>query len=245
MNAVSPIVRPFLSILLGIILSLEVSAAPITIGPYTFAGEEAFPTDTDYRSGDQTYIVHPDGGSWYMSTDPKYTLDAALTGHDVTLGIGGRGIIVDLIFGAASIINGPGADLVVFETVFVENFDIAAFVGDTLTSPPDRYWSTVLSGVTVGSVAGINNSSALNAAEIDLSDLGILDGQVISKLRLYSQPFDKPPEDATAGADIVVVGALNLDPADVPEPSTFILLGFGVVGIGFSMRKRSLIGVSQ
>ena len=47
---------------------------------------------------------------------------------------------MDLTFGNATILNADGADLVIFETVFEENFDIAVYTGDTLSSP-QTYWS--------------------------------------------------------------------------------------------------------
>jgi len=235
----SPLIRLFLSALLGIVFSIEVSGAPIIIGPYTFSGEEAFPTGTNYISGDSTYIDHPDTGTWGMFSGNTTTdLDAVLTGYDVTMGIGGTGIIVDLTFGMASVINGPGADLVVFETFAIENFEIAALVGNTLTNRSP--YKSAPTGLTIGDVTGNSNTSALNAVEIDLSNIGLVDGEAISGLRVYSQPFGIDPEDPTAGADIVVVGALNHNPVGIPEPSTFALIVFGIAGIGFSMRKASI-----
>jgi hypothetical protein len=219
--------------LVGFCIVDTVTAASITIGTYVFAGPEAFPTDATYVSGQTTYIEHPPGTSWNpVSGNSTTDLDAALTGYDLTFGVDGEGIVVDLTFGNASIVNGAGSDLVLFETVFEENFDLAIYVGESLSGNL-TYWS-VSTGLTVGDVVGSTNTAMLNAAEIDLSDFGIGLGEAVSKIRLYTQPVGVPPEDSTAGADIVAVGALHV----VPIPPTLYLFGSGLLWMIGLVRRR-------
>jgi hypothetical protein len=221
--------------LFSLIIAGPTAATPISIGSYTFSGPEAFPTDATYVSGLTTYIEHPPSTSWNAVNGNSTTdLDAALTGYDLTFGVDGEGIVVDLTFGNASIVNGAGYDLVLFETVFEENFDLAIYVGNTLSSPL-TYWSAS-TGLTVGDEVGSTNTAMLNAAEIDLSDFGIGLGETVSNIRLYTQPVGIPPEDSTAGADIVAVGALHV----VPEPPVLYLLLPGLLGlIGISRKKAA------
>ena len=224
-------IRPALTLACCFILN-TVSANPISIGPYTFAGSEAFPTSAAWVDGEPTYIDHPPNQFWTSVAGNTTTdLQKALAGHDVTFGIDGRTVTADLIFGAGNIVNRPGADLVVFETVFEENFDLAVFLGNSLTAPR-TYWS-VSTSFTIGDVVGNGNTAALNAVAIDLADFGVADGAIVNRLRLYSQPVGVPPEDSTAGADIVAIGALNI----VPSPATLSLLAWGIAGFSYAQRK--------
>jgi hypothetical protein len=52
------------SFLIGYCIAGVATAASISIGTYTFAGPEAFPTDATYVSGETVYIEHPPGTSW-------------------------------------------------------------------------------------------------------------------------------------------------------------------------------------
>jgi hypothetical protein len=204
-------------------------AASITIGTYTFSGPEAFPTDATYVSGDTTYIEHPPGTSWNSVAGNSTTdLAAALTGDNLIFGVGGESIVVDLTFGGARILNLAGNDLVIFETVFEEDFDLAVYAEDVL-SGPQTYFS-VSTGFTVGDIVGTTNTANLNAVEIDLSDFGIGLGEAVSKFRLYTQPVAVPPEDSTAGADIVVVGALNFTPVPIPATVYLFASALGILG---------------
>lgn len=221
---------------MGLGLTGPAVATPFTIGPYTFAGPEAFPSEAVWVAGEPTYIIHPANGGWSSVVGNKTTdLQKALAGHDVTFGIDGRTVTADLLFDSADLFNGPGADLVVFETVFEENFDLAVFVGSSLTAQR-TYWSAATS-YTVGDVASNGNTARVNAAAIDLSDFGVADGAVVNGLRLYSQPVGVDPEDDTAGADIVAIGALNL--RTIPEPATLALLGLGLAGLGVGRRTAN------
>ena len=106
-------------------------------------------------------------------------------------------------------------------------------MGNTLSSPL-TYWS-VTTGLTVGDEVGSTNTAMLNAAEIDLSDFGLGLGETVSKIRLYTQPVGIPPEDSTAGADIVVVGALHV----VLIPPALYLFGSGLLGLVGIARKKA------
>ena len=93
-------------------------------------------------------------------------------------------------------------------------------------------------GFSIDGVTGNGNTSRLNAVTIDLSDIGVLDGAVISAPRIYSQPVGIPSQDKTAGADIVVVGALNL--INVREPCTPLLFAIGLSGLSLQAREKKI-----
>ena len=193
-----------------LMLSQSITAEPITIGPYTFsAGANAFPDSATYLSGETVYIDHPDGGSWqFVNGNTTTDLNAAITGSDITFGLGGSGINVDVGFQAAKILNGPGYDLVFFETESAEDFELALHLGTTLTS--FQIYTPVFTGLTINDVLGSGNTVRLNAVEVDLSDFGIAPGATIETLRLYTEPGGNTGDVWTAGADIVAVGALHV-----------------------------------
>lgn len=205
-------------------------AVPLTIGPYTFAdGERAFVDDATFISGDPTYIAHDPGESWHNflgNTDTD--LDAALTGSDITLGVDGGGINFDLFFTDNFAVNGSGADLIVYETVSPESFDLALYISGSLSSFVT--YTPSATGFTVGDVVGTTNSGSLNAVPIDLSDFGILSGDTISTIRIWSHVGGFSFPSTISGADIVAIGALN-SAATVPIPSTIFLIGIGMVGL--------------
>jgi len=219
-----------------LVLSQSITASPITIGPYTFsAGENAFPDSATYISGESIYIDHPDGGFWqFVNGNTTTDLNAAITGSDITFGLGGGGINVDIGFLGANIFNGVGNDLVFFETETPEDFELALHVGNTLTS--FQAYFTVFTGLTVGDVVGNGNTARLNAIEFDLSDFGLAQGATVSTLRLYTELGGNTVTGTTDGADIVAIGALHV----VPIPATAWLFGSGLLGlIGIAKKKAS------
>jgi len=217
----------------GLVAVGPVSAAPITIGGFAFDGESAFADDATYLSGETVYIFHPPGTDWTSAPGNSTTdLDAYLTGSDITNGVDGGGITFDLDFIDNAIVNGAGDDLVVFETIAAESFDLALFDGG-LT--PFMTFTPIFTGTTVGAEVGSTNTGNLNAAAIDLSDFGIAAGATISSLRIRTVVGGGSVPGSLAGADIVAIGALNS--RAVPEPSTFALLAAGLLAVYRATRR--------
>lgn len=86
---------------------------------------------------------------------------------------------------------------------------------------------------SVGSVFG-----SVSSIDIDAFGFGIDD--TFSYVRLVDVASEGATSGITVGADIDAVGAITTvpsDPVPVPEPSTLLLLGAGLLGIGYQRRR--------
>lgn len=229
-------------------LTLASTASAVTISLPTHLGPTdfdttAFPNVLVAGSLSNTSLTF---GSGVGVTLGPFTLAQGqpfVTGSDITqglaLGAGPTGGIPDFIvpgFGNISIINGPGADLVIFEAgspsepirlslsldggaTFSANIDFAT----TPTVPLDT-----------------SSGFATNTVFIDLTDFGILAGQKVDALRLQGIFTGV----GGSGPDILAIGVLNFDtptgniPGDVPEPSTVVTVGCVLMAAAI-WRKRS------
>jgi hypothetical protein len=228
----------FFSIAAALVLMISVppsvSAAPITVGGFTFdAGEAAFADDAVLVSGSGVRF------SCAAGVGAASSFAEALSGSDVTqcanVSGGGDGIL-EVLFNDNSIINGVGTDLVIFEVSGPqavgtpdprERFEVSVFDGTAYSS------FTAFDPVATG-YGTPDPTLDVFAVEIDLSAFGIAMGAQVDRVRLHL--FDNGL--GSKGADIAALGAVN-SIALVPEPSTALLLGFGLLGLAATQIRVS------
>jgi hypothetical protein len=115
------------------------------------------------------------------------------------------------------VVNGAGADLVVFEIGGAEGFSLQVFVDALCTYSNAISYTPAATGFTVDPCGTMVNP--INAKAIDLSDFGVLPGAAVQRLLIdnLGQP------GGAVGADLAAVMALHSGP---PQPFAECLLGY-------------------
>ena len=231
-----------LSFSLGLTAEAATVTLPTHLGPTDF-DTSAFPNVLVAGSLSSTALTF---GSGLPVVFGPFTLAQAqpfVTGSDISrglaLGAGPTGGLPDFIvpgFGNISILNGPGADLVVFEAGSPsEPIRLAVSLDGGLTFSLNIDFNTTPT-VPANSASGF----ATNTVFIDLADFGIAAGQKVDALRLQGIFTGV----GGSGPDILAIGVLNFGaptgnvPGNVPEPTTMALVGGALVAAALWRRKR-------
>ncbi|MEM7498250.1 MAG: hypothetical protein AAF371_09705 [Pseudomonadota bacterium] len=181
------------------------AASGMNIGGFAF-DDNAFADEVTASTGD------------FELFDTPPSLSAALTDTDPGTGAFSfdKGASVTLRFVDNVLINGPGRDLVLFETGVVDTFRVTI----------DGVTRDVLSSSTGETAGGFD----LNAAAIDLSEFGLGSGARISEVRIALD--HRSPDPRPTVPSLTLAAALNSQPAEPPLPARLALLLSGLAGLG-------------
>jgi hypothetical protein len=200
-----------LSALWIVLVGQGAAAAAIWIGPTQFQlGTEAFPNAVVQTAGDPPA---PIGG---------VSATAGLTGADIDTGAFNLTSSQEFeLFFPVPIVNQPGDDIYLTDGRFSSDslqleLDMGTgFAMIEATSFFDTGVHSVVRNTTI--------SFDLFAATVDMSDFGFAPGASITSLRIRGVDQSDP----------IVIGNLN-----VPEPSSALLLAFGIAGLALHSRAQ-------
>lgn len=192
------------------IAALAPATAATVVGGYTF-DDNAFADTLISSSGAFTTA----GGS----------LVSVLTDTDAGTYAFSRdlGAYVELGFTDNTLVNGTGADLVLFELGVPSIFKLSLTINGIT-----RSYASAFTGSTAG---GFN----LNAAAIDLDDFGMPVGASLGSIVIGMD------DDSNTAPSLSLVGALNSGRpgSQVPTPGTLALAGLALLGLGATARRRA------
>lgn len=214
---------------------------PTNLGPTDF-DTSAFPNTLVGGSLSGTALVF--GTSTPLAFGPFTLAEVTplVTGPDIAngLALGAGTLAPDFIvpgFGNISILNGAGADLVVFEAgAPAEPFLLSVSLDGGITFSANISYDTL-----PAAPADSSSGFATNTAFVDLADFGIGAGQKVDAIRLQGIFTGI----GGSGPDILAIGVLNFGtptgnvPGDdtVPEPSTMALVAAGLGLVVYARRK--------
>lgn len=200
---------------LGVLVGAGVHAAPVTVAGFTYDdGLRAFADDAFQVSGSLRLCGE------------TVSVSSALSGPDLfdcVNSADSAGAFVEVVFTDNGVVNGAGADLVIYELSGPlspgaiddrERFGVSVF--DGVDFPAFQLFSPVDTGFrTTGGV----NPEGVFAVQVDLTDFGFATGSTTQRLRLHIFNVNL----GTKSGDITALGALN-SAEPVPEASPALLL---------------------
>jgi len=214
---------------LALTLGLALLAAPaassqISLGGYVFDNKAAPDVATPLPGS------HPEFGGGLTGCSTAATLPGMTLGQSTDLVLTDSAVS-EWIFGKARVrldftdnvvVNGPGADLVVFEMGGAEGFALQVFTDSICLYGKVKNFSVAATGFTTDPCG--NGGYPLNAVAIDLGDFGVLPGASVRRLLLDNLG----QAGGAVGADITAVMALHSGPPSPSAPECLLSFQQGI-----------------
>lgn len=234
-------------LLAGSLLSFQAKSA--TIGTYTFDDSSIaneLVSANGYITNNGSDLYYASGTTWDIYNDPDWDhvsplLDATDTSTSSYLaaipGYGSTSVGID--FGNTTAFNGDGADIAFFflwdqssnsTTVTINGQSRELSTSDLYDSNSDLF---LIDGVEWDKQ--LYNDVLMVAAEIDLSDFGLLANSILNEpVNITMQ------SDSAAPVALSLVAALNADPtiSPVPLPAPLVLFLSGLLSLGIFKRRK-------
>jgi len=198
---------------------------------------------TNYSTGAGLLSVYgvsdpvQDGNWGYATLSQSFD---ALGAFNFTTNIGGSSGISDMQSVSFNLIDAGGSSVasVGFTDAWIGSTgSLFSSIGGSLVSTGADSLPAGFDHLTLGITRDADNNISFSSGALSLMQTGVLDTE-ITGLEINFGYFNYP--GSTFGTEHVYHAFLEGEPSSVPEPSSFFLMGLGMIGLFVARRKKTV-----